>query len=90
MSIDKRKTKRVKKNIIATIHSLMDQLIVECIVRDLSEGGARLYVQDFPEVVPDYFKLNMQGIIPKCRVRWRSGNELGIEFYKDETSVVLL
>jgi PilZ domain len=82
MSEEKRKFKRVQKNLSSQIFTLMDEPIIDCVIVDLSEGGARLSVADLPEVVPDYFKLKLGSVLSKCRVRWRKGNEFGVEFYR--------
>jgi len=82
MSVEKRKFKRVRKNLPSQVFTLTDQFIVECVIVDLSEGGARLTIAVIPEVVPDYFKLKIGSISPKCRVRWRKGNDVGVEFYE--------
>ncbi|MEA2952368.1 MAG: hypothetical protein QOJ96_1888 [Alphaproteobacteria bacterium] len=83
MSGGVRKSKRIKRNDGAALVSLTGALIVECIVKDISVTGARISVA-VPEAVPDYFKLRIQNqdeLSPKCRVRWRYGNELGVEFF---------
>ena len=84
MPAERRKRKRVRRLGHAELVSLTDVEIVECVLRDVSATGARISVA-VPEVVPDYFKLRIDGqgeqLFPKCRVRWRSGNELGIEFF---------
>jgi PilZ domain-containing protein len=61
---------------------LTDVDIADCKLRDVSRAGARIWVED-PEIIPDYFKLRISGArqIVKCRVRWRSGGEMGIEFF---------
>jgi PilZ domain len=82
MGRERRKSKRVPRISHATIVSLTDADIVECVLYDISSTGARIRVED-GEVVPDYFKLKIPGapLIPRCRVRWRSDNELGLEFF---------
>ena len=54
-----------------------------CVVRDLSEGGAKLKVQD-ASVVPELFQLTIEldGLVAKCQVMWRNpnSNELGVKF----------
>ncbi|NNF80953.1 MAG: PilZ domain-containing protein [Rhizobiales bacterium] len=53
-----------------------------CVVRDLSEGGAKLKVKDVKQV-PDYFQLTIEldGLLAKCEVMWRSDdNEIGVRF----------
>jgi hypothetical protein len=51
-------------------------------VKDISAGGARLIVPAV-EVMPDFFRLDygVEGLTPKCRVRWREGNEIGVQFF---------
>jgi hypothetical protein len=53
----------------------------DCLVTDISEGGARLYAEGI--VVPDQFVLLLTGsrtMRHECRVVWRLGNEIGVEF----------
>lgn len=55
--------------------------VMDCIVRDISESGARLWISKH-EIVPDRFDLY---IVLKERtypvaVRWRSEEEIGVEF----------
>lgn len=53
-----------------------------CVVRDLSEGGAKLKVQD-ASIVPEFFQLTIEldGLVAKCQVMWRNdANELGVKF----------
>jgi hypothetical protein len=54
-------------------------LTVECVVRNLSPGGACLAVET---IVPDEFKLFWSGDLlgRASRVVWRSGNKLGVSF----------
>lgn len=54
--------------------------VCNCFVKDIFSGGACLIVP-LPEDVPDYFRLNCGVDELKCRVRWRNGNEMGVEFF---------
>jgi hypothetical protein len=51
-----------------------------CIMRDLSLGGARIQVES-PLGLPDHFDL-LTAETPRrpCRVAWRSGQQMGIAF----------
>ena len=82
MGRERRKSKRIPRISHATIVSLTDAAIVQCVLHDISSTGARIWVED-AELVPDYFKLRIPGapLIPRCRVRWRSDNEMGLEFF---------
>lgn len=51
-----------------------------CIVRNVSEGGARLELADVGQV-PPAFDLHVSGLQPQaCNVVWRSVRDLGIVF----------
>jgi PilZ domain len=82
---EQRKNRRIERDVGAALVSLTSMLIIECVLKDISATGARISVA-VPEVVPDYFKLTIEGqgeqLLPKCRVRWRSGNEFGVEFFR--------
>jgi hypothetical protein len=54
---------------------------VGCVVRDLSEGGARLDVQG-AGTLPPVFDLLADGAegFRTCEVAWRSGDHLGVSF----------
>ncbi|HUN10794.1 MAG TPA: PilZ domain-containing protein [Rhabdaerophilum sp.] len=55
----------------------------ECIVRDLSDGGARI---DAPSTVtvPEFFDLHipLRGVVYRAQIIWRHGLELGLQFAK--------
>jgi len=82
MARERRKSKRVKGAGRAALVSLTDVDIAECMLRDVSPTGALIQVED-PEIIPDYFKLKVLGArqVMKCRVRWREGSDMGIEFF---------
>jgi hypothetical protein len=80
---EKRRTRRIDLRHRGKISSLAGHSVADCVVVDISETGARLTVR-IPDVIPDYFRLyyGAKGITPKCRVRWRRGKELGVEFFR--------
>ena len=82
MGRERRNSKRIPRLSQAAVISLTNDKVVECLLYDISSTGARIRVED-GELVPDYFKLKIPGapLIPRCRVRWRSDNELGVEFF---------
>jgi hypothetical protein len=54
--------------------------VIDCLVRDLSEAGARLKLGDVVGV-PAEFILRVAGAPDRaCRVIWRSAEEIGVEF----------
>lgn len=53
---------------------------VACIIRNLSEGGAKLEVASVKSI-PNSFDLIAPGHRPHaCRVAWRALREVGVEF----------
>ena len=55
---------------------------IDCVVRDYSDGGARLGVES-PVGIPDNFELIRADFPPvMCRVIWRKTSQIGIEFIK--------
>jgi hypothetical protein len=54
---------------------------IACLVRDLSNSGARLEVPDVRQV-SDKFTLTIVGSWNRqaCRVAWRRGNMVGVEY----------
>ncbi len=56
-------------------------LTFRCTVRDLSETGARVVVDD-AKGIPDHFELlvELDGLRADCTVVRRKGNELGLRF----------
>jgi hypothetical protein len=68
-------------NRVAKFHSGVGSLPRDCMVTDISERGARLYCE---VEMPDQFTLMLSGAgeqsMRECRVVWRLGGELGVEF----------
>jgi hypothetical protein len=77
---ERRRIRRHIINRVAQYHSGLGALPRACLVTDISEGGARLY-SDTP--MPDVFTLTLAGEraeTRECRVAWRLGGEVGVEF----------
>jgi hypothetical protein len=54
--------------------------VIDCQVRNQSEGGARLKLATVVGV-PDEFELRIAADVPRrCRVIWRTGQEIGVAF----------
>ena len=52
-----------------------------CIIRNLSDGGAKLEVYKTVTGIPNTFDLLVPGNKPQaCRVAWRAMKEMGIQF----------
>src|SRR3954466_4919510 len=54
---------------------------IDCSVRDLSSGGARLSLAD-PLAIPSVFELHLpaRGAVFRAEVRWRKGRQIGVMF----------
>ena len=80
---DKRKTHRRQLRYTAWI-SLGPKKLQGCVVADVSDSGARLDVEN-STTVPDSFVLLLSASGKpkrKCRVIWRKGAQIGVEFEK--------
>jgi hypothetical protein len=55
--------------------------VVDCVVRDMSAGGACLQVED-PDWLPKQFDLAVpiDGLKRACRVAWRAKDRLGVAY----------
>jgi two-component system cell cycle response regulator len=81
---DKRRTRRQRVLKEGRIITLANQSIVNCVVRDLSDTGARLKCGD-QVAVPTEFRLQVghERTVRPARAVWRRGNEIGIVFTGD-------
>jgi PilZ domain len=53
---------------------------IECTIRDLSQGGARLMVASAVGI-PDFFELALPGEpMRPCRLIWRKAAQIGVAF----------
>jgi len=80
--IDRRAHPRRKTRFKAVIIHGEDRLAVDCVVRDLSEGGARLRL-DAPGALPVRFHLFWLAdrAVLDVEAVWRSSNEMGVKFH---------
>jgi hypothetical protein len=78
---ERRKHPRFAINRIAKFQADFGSLPRDCMITDLSQFGARLYVDGVE--VPDKFHLMVsgdRGYRRECRVVWRLGGEIGVTF----------
>jgi hypothetical protein len=78
---ERRKKFRVEWNSSAKIYDDDGRLTQRCVVRDFSNGGARIIGVE-SRAVPDEFiiRISPHGRIHHCRVIWRSTDGIGVEF----------
>ena len=84
MSFVNRKHRRVDLDYMARILSLEAELICDCAILDVSEGGARIATLS-SDIVPDEFLLTFSqssDVSRKCRIAWRKSEEIGVIFLK--------
>jgi hypothetical protein len=64
---------------------------VDCLVRDISDTGAKLVFSD-AIAVPDVVELNIpnKAETHRARVQWREGEEVGVSFVPEEISPSLV
>ena len=75
-----RKQKRLKTIKSGEIIFYHDHCLVKCLVRDLSNNGAKLETEIAIDC-PDNFKLVLQdGPTFDCFVAWRKANLIGVSF----------
>jgi two-component system cell cycle response regulator len=53
-----------------------------CAVRDITEAGAKIRLQDATALLPEQFELvvEIDGTEANCRTIWRKGGDLGVSF----------
>jgi len=82
MSRERRKNFRVEWNSPATIYDTEKQMIYPCVLKDFSNGGAKISATSVADI-PDEFTLRIasgRAGMRKCRVLWRTARTLGVEF----------
>ena len=86
MLADKRRHKRQTINRVAKFRCEPTALARDCMITDISDGGARLFCE-VPDI-PDDFQLLVTGDTTTtwhdCSVVWRLGGELGVRFVTQE------
>jgi hypothetical protein len=82
MDLEKRQSARAPTNRTATIRSEDASLTISCVVCNLSEGGAKLMVEE-RNPLPTEFILFLRPSSPlgrRCQTIWRIGNKVGVRF----------
>ncbi len=80
MLVDRRKAARRIFNRVGRFYSDLSGQH-ECIIVNLSEGGARLHSQiETPAAFALTISTDAGAIQKKCKVVWRLGHEIGVEF----------
>ncbi len=86
MLLDRRKVARRTFNRIGRFYSDLSGQH-ECMIVNLSEAGARLHSQiETPPAFALMISTDTGAIQKKCKVVWRLGHEVGVEFLDDSAS----
>ena len=79
MSPERRDTKRRHTYLPALLFTGAGKFLGKCIVKDISEYGAKL-IYSPTEELPDQLLLTMGLDRQNCRVMWRNQKEVGVRF----------
>jgi len=82
---ERRNTRRTKSFLRGFIYVSRKRGALACLIRDLSEKGARIVFSDtvtLPNVVDLYIPQRDQTL--RARVHWRQNDEIGLSFVDDE------
>ena len=76
----RRQSKRTRTLKSGQIVYNFSSCVIDCVIKDLSDTGARLVVPDMFECPPKITLRILHGPTWQCRVRWQSGKSIGVQF----------
>jgi len=84
MAIDNRRHQRRTVNIAAKLAATPDGPLRDCVVIDISEGGARLEIDPGEDAPQEFIIVFGPSGHPcrQCRVVWRANKQVGVAFCK--------
>ena len=79
---EQRKSPRLKSLYRAVVSFADSNFTQDCMVRDISETGARLRFSSTPAIISEYLELNIpiKGRTYHGKVVWSNGTEMGVAF----------
>lgn len=85
MTADQRRNKRRHIRIGAHIDTSDGSGQIDCTVKDVSQTGARVKIDDTSRLPDDFILRFTKDATPRrhCRVVWRSQSDAGVMFLKD-------
>jgi hypothetical protein len=93
MPVENRQSSRVEVRYIAWIDVGDGLPLRNCIMRDISASGAKLgIITSTPNAIPNEFTLLLStdgGVRHRCRVAWRSDQNMGVEFLHPSKPVLV-
>ena len=87
MGRDQRKAVRRRVDYRATLAVNERAERQDCLVRDLSDSGARIVVDPAIELPPQFLLLLSRNVTRRCRLIWRKEREAGVQFRKIDTKL---
>jgi hypothetical protein len=79
MLVNRRRSERRVCNRVAKIQFGTGSLPRDCMITDVSEGGAKI-IAEYVDVPTEFTVIFSTGRPRQCRLAWRIGCELGAEF----------
>jgi hypothetical protein len=79
---NQRRSQRQKSLLRGIVYFDNNPCAVECLVRDVSDKGARAKFVDLPPAAAEWLELQIpiKGQRHRCKIVWRSDDELGLAF----------
>lgn len=76
---------QIRARTLKSARILLNQSVIDCVVRDLSQTGACLKVESTLGI-PDRFDVmfDVDKSIRPCRLVWHKGKQIGVEFATDD------
>ena len=90
MAVERRKHRRIPVSQPATVLRRDGSLVADCVLRDISVGGARLHFAERIEVPQELsLRLPRGGKVHRhCEVVWQRNFEMGVRFVSAEPGVI--
>lgn len=85
MTVTTRRLKRRSCEFVAALDLQDGSVPKPCIIADISDGGARIFVAGDERLIPDELVLWLapNGKVRRpCRTAWRAIGEIGVQFVK--------
>lgn len=57
-----------------------NRCFVECVIRNLSQDGAKLQIEPLLAVPETFTLIFLDGTKRRCQVKWRKGIHVGVQF----------
>lgn len=87
MTTERRQTPRLRSLLGAQARYNQQRSTLDCVVRNISEGGALIVVPETVLLPPDFeLAITQRQRCYQAHMRWRSGTRIGVSFEVEEAS----